>query len=88
VFVCLIEVLRGRCWSLWLVLTVWHRPVYFISTRTSLDRTSSRTTSWSLNGAPGFSTTKAVVGICFCGIVVEVTVTVAEEDIVKKKNKL
>lgn len=67
------------------LLTVWHRPVYFISTKTSFDRTSSRMTSWSVNGAPGFSTTNAVVGICFSGIIVEVTVEVTVEVIVEIK---
>jgi hypothetical protein len=42
-------------------------------------------TSWSVNGAPGFSTTNAVVGICFSGIIVEVTVEVVVEVIVEIK---
>lgn len=45
------------------VLTVWQIPEYFMSTRTSLPRTSSSTTVVSLKSSPGFATTKASVSI-------------------------
>lgn len=61
------------------IRTVWQMPEYFISTRTSSARTSSRMTGRMTKSAPGLSTTKPSVWIF-------VVAAMAEDDGAMKNN--